>query len=218
MLFIKENIVSILSFNPKDFEFFLEQVSLGEPSTQQIREILTEAKKMPAALRGYHGYYEGGLYDHILLVTNLVFQICKIGEFLTDYLTWLKEKLVPVSENYTDIDLFKAIQTAIYHDFGKIPYYGLKLNLQNRKIYITMGERKQVSRDITKKFNYYGSDSHVEGCIAVLNGYNLPLDDEILQAIIFHHGRWSKYGPFKPNKLSELIHAADMIASQKYNI
>ena len=112
----------------------------------------------------------------------------------------------------------KAIQTAIYHDFGKVPYYTFKLDLQNRKIYTNKVQKQEASLEITEKFNFVGYDSHVDECIAVLKRYNLPFDDEILQAIIFHHGKWSKYKPFEPTKLSELIHVADMIASQAYKI
>jgi len=58
----------------------------------------------------------------------------------------------------------------------------------------------------------------VDECIAVLKRYNLLFDDEIYRAIIFHHGKWAKYKPFDPTKLSELIHVADMIASCVYGI
>ncbi|GAH52651.1 unnamed protein product, partial [marine sediment metagenome] len=72
MLFIKEDLIDLLNFKPMSFEFFLNQVNIGDASKEQIRIILAEAKRVPAALGGYHGDYEGGLYDHILLVTNLV--------------------------------------------------------------------------------------------------------------------------------------------------
>ena len=218
MSFIKEDLIESLNFKPTGIEFFLKLINIGEPSKEQIRIILVEAKMIPAALGGYHGDYEGGLYDHILLVTNIVFQICKNPNFLKNYLTWLKEKQVDVSENYNEIDLPKAIQTAIYHDFGKVPYYAFKLDLQYRKIYTNKVQRQEVSLEITEKFRYRGDDSHVDECIAVLKRYNLPFDDEIVQAIIFHHGKWSRYKPFKPSKLSELIHVADMIASHVYEI
>ncbi|GAI59390.1 unnamed protein product, partial [marine sediment metagenome] len=87
-----------------------------------------------------------------------------------------------------------------------------------RKINTNKVQKQEASLEITEKFNYGGYDSHVDECIAVLKRYNLPFDDEILQAIIFHHGKWSKYKPFEPTKLSELIHVADMIASHVYEI
>ncbi len=218
MLFIKEDLIDLLNFKPMSFEFFLKQINIGDASKEQIREILAEAKRIPAALRGYHGGYEGGLYDHVLLVTNLVFQIRKNADFLKKYVNWSREKHVAISENYNEIDLPKAIQTAIYHDFGKVPYYTFRLDLKNRKIYTNRVQKQEASLEITEKFNFVGYDSHVDECIAVLKRYKLPFDDEILQAIIFHHGKWSKYKPFEPTKLSELIHVADMIASRKYEI
>ena len=218
MLFIKEELIDVLNFKPIGFEFFLNQINIVDASKEQIRKILAEAKRVPAALGGYHGDYEGGLYDHILLVTNLVFQIRKNADFLKKYVNWLREEHIDISENYNEIDLPKAIQTAIYHDFGKVPYYTFKLNLQYRKIYTNKVQRQEVSLEIIEKFNYVGDGPHVDECIAVLKRYNLPFDDEMYQAIIFHHGRWAKYKPFEPTKLSELIHVADMIASQVYKI
>ena len=217
-LFIKEDLIDFLKFKPMSFDFFLNQINIGDASKEQIRNILAEAKRIPAALGGYHGDYEGGLYDHILLVTNLVYQICKDSDFLKKYVNWLREKHIDISEKYNEIDLPKVILTTIYHDFGKVPYYAFKLELQYRKIYTTKVQRQEASLEITEKFNYVGYDSHVDECIAVLKRYNLPFDDEMYQAIIFHHGKWSRYKPFEPTKLSELIHVADMITSHVYGI
>lgn len=218
MSFINKALVGDLNCEPVDFEFFLKLLNMGDVSKDQIRIILAEAKKMPAALGGYHGDYDGGLYDHILLVTNIVFQICNNINFLKEHRDWIRKEQIKTSENYNEIDTAKAIQTAIYHDFGKIPYYAFKLGLQNRRIYTNKAQIRQASFDIAEKFNYVGKDLHVDECIAVLKRYNLPFDDEMLQAIIFHHGKWSRYKPYEPTKLSELIHLADMIASRVYEI
>ena len=218
VVFIKKELINELNFNPKGFEFFLNQINIEEDSKEQIRVILGESKRIPAALGGYHGAYKGGLFDHILLVTNLVYQICSNADFLKTHLNWLKKEQIEISENYDEIDSSKAIQTAIYHDFGKVPYYTFKLNIQNRKIYTKRVHRQEVSLEINEKFNYVGYDSHVDECIAVLKQYNLPFDDEIYKAIIFHHGPWAKYNPFEPTKLSQLIHAADMLSSHLYKI
>ncbi len=218
MLFVNEALIDVFNFKPMDFEFFLKQINTGIVSKEQIRIILAEAKRMPAALGGYHGDYKGGLYDHILLVTNFVYQIRKNADFLKEHIDWLREERIEISENYNEINFPKAIQTAIYHDFGKVPYYAFKLDLQDRRIYTNKNQMREASLDIAEKFNYVGVDYHIDECIAVLKRYNLPFDDEIFQAIIFHHGKWSKYRPFEPTKLSELIHVADMIASHAYEI
>lgn len=218
MVFIKKDITDNLEFTPKNFEYFVGQIPLKDSPKNQIWKILEESKRLPAALRGYHGPYGGGLFDHTLLVTNFVYQIRDNPKILENYIDWLEEKRVDVSDNYNDLDLPKAIQTAIYHDFGKVPYYGFKKKLKIRRIYTNIAQRQEASREIKKKWKYRGNDSHVDECIAVLKRYYLPFDDEICQAIIFHHGKWSKYKPFEPTKLSELIHVADMIASQFYKI
>ena len=217
-MFVKEELIDLLKFRPMDFEFFLNQINIGDASKEQVRTILAETKRIPAALGSYHGTYEGGLYDHTLLVTNFVFQIHENADILNTYVDRLREEHVDLSENYNEIGLPKAIQTAIYHDFGKVSFYGFKLNLQSRKIYTNKVQRQAVSLEINEKFNYGGYDFHVDECIAVLKRYNLPFDDEMYKAIIFHHGKWAKYTPFKPTKLSELIDVADMISSHTYGI
>ncbi|MFW9878491.1 MAG: HD domain-containing protein [Candidatus Thorarchaeota archaeon] len=218
MLFIKRDLYDLLRFLPKNFDFFLDMLNLKDEYKKQIRFILAEAKNLPAALGGYHGSYEGGLYDHTLLVTNFVYKIHRNVDFLIEYVNRLKKEHVDISGYYDDLNLQKAIQTAIYHDFGKIPYYFLKLDLHPRKIVTNSLQKNDISFEITKKFNLMGNDPHVDECIAVLKKYNLPFDDDIYQGIIFHHGKWSNYKPFTPTKLSELIHIADMISSNIYGI
>ena len=137
IVFLNKELSKTLEFETMDYEFFLDQTNLSDSSKETVREILKEAKRVPAALNGYHGDYEGGLFDHILLVTNLVFQICKDESFLSTYLSDLQKEGVAVSENYSDIGLPQALLTAIYHDFGKVPYYSYKLELPARKIYTT---------------------------------------------------------------------------------
>ena len=138
-MFVKEELIELLKFKPMDFEFFLNQINIEDASKEQIRTILAETKRVPAALGPYHGTYEGGLYDHTLLVTNFVFQIHENADILKTYEDRLREEQVDLSENYNEIDLPKAIQTAIYHDFGKVSFYGFKLNLQSR----SLNENKQ---------------------------------------------------------------------------
>ena len=51
-LFIKEELIDLLNFKPLSFEFFLNKINIGDASKEQIRNILAEAKRIPAALRG----------------------------------------------------------------------------------------------------------------------------------------------------------------------
>ncbi|MFX0072522.1 MAG: HD domain-containing protein [Candidatus Hermodarchaeota archaeon] len=217
-MFINNEFIKELTFNPKGFDFFLDQIMLTDDSKEQVRIILAETEHLPAALGNYHGCYKGGLHDHILLVANLVSQILTNNEFLKPYITWLKENNLMTSHRYDEINKSKAILTAIYHDFGKVPYYAFRLQIPNRVIITKRTEREDVTLEIHEKFHYKGRDPHVDRCIAVLKRYNLPFDEDIYQAIIFHHGVWAKYTPFEPTTLSHLIHVADMIASQFYKI
>jgi HD superfamily phosphohydrolase YqeK len=196
--FINKDLEKDLNFDHKGFDFFFDFVELSDSAKDFLRDILNEAKKLPAALRGFHGGYPGGLFDHILLVTNYTYR--------------LSNRMI------VQVDLKKALLTAIYHDFGKISYYSYKKKDYSSKFVVEREELDQIHEEIVKKFNYEGRHYHVEEAIAVLrkNKEILFYDDEMYKAIIFHHGEWSKYYPIEMNELAKLVHEADMIASQKH--
>ena len=196
--FINKDLKNELDFEYNGFDFFFDLSELDDPGRNLIKEILIEARKLPAALRGFHGGYEGGLFDHILLVTNYAY-------------------ILSGSENY-NVDVKKAILTAIYHDFGKVSYYSYKKKDISSKIAVSREELEKIHEEIVRKFNYEGRDYHAEEALAVLKKYEdvLFYDDEMYKAIIFHHGQWSKYYPIDMNELANLIHKADMIASQTH--
>ncbi len=198
--FVNKDLKNQLDFEYKGFDYFFDLSGLEDATREFLKEILMEAKRLPAALRGFHGGYEGGLFDHILLVTNYTYLLGK-------------------SKDY-NVDIKKAILTAIYHDFGKISYYSFKKKDIISKIAVDRAELNVVHEDIISRFNYEGRDYHVEEAIAVLKKHSLVLffDDEMYKAIIFHHGQWSKYYPIEMNELATLIHTADMIASQTHYV
>ncbi len=196
--FVNKDLKNQLDFDYEGFDFFFDISGLEDDTRICLKEILMEAKRLPAALRGFHGGYEGGLFDHILLVTNYTYIMGKSEDF--------------------NVDIKKAILTAIYHDFGKISYYSFKRKNVTSKIAVAREELDIVHEDIIRKFNYEGRDYHVEEALAVLKNEShiLFFDDEMYQAIIFHHGQWSKYYPIEMNELATLVHTADMIASQTH--
>lgn len=198
--FVNSDLKNQLDFDYKGFEYFFDVAELDDSAKFCLREILNESKKLPAALGGFHGAYEGGLFDHILLVTNYTYNLSK-------------------SLNY-NVDVKKAVLTAIYHDFGKISYYCYKMKNLESKIAVEREELDIIHEEIVNRFNYEGRHFHVEEALAVLknNKHVLFFDDEILKAIIFHHGEWSKYYPIDMNELAKLIHKADMIASQTHYV
>lgn len=198
--FVNKDLKDQLEFNYKGFNYFFELIELKDSPREFLKEILIEAKKLPAALRGFHGGYNGGLFDHILLVTNYAYNLSKSMEY--------------------NVNVKKAVLTAIYHDFGKISYYSFKKENIISKFEIERKDLDRIHEEIVKKFNYEGRDPHVEEAIAVLkkNMHMLSFDDEMYQAIIFHHGQWSKYSPIDMNELATLIHRADMIASQTHYV
>lgn len=214
-IFLKESLNNRIQLECNDLGFFLNLIDLDPQSEQNIRLIMGEAKKLPAALGGYHGGYRGGLFDHILLVTNLSYKIYKNPMLAINKLESLN---VPYLEDYSAIQIESVVKAAIYHDFGKVPYYLYRKGFRNRKIITYKTERESIHREIVGQFGYKGNDAHVEECIAVLKKFNIPFNKEIYQAIIFHHGKWSKYRPLNSNILGTLLHGADMIASRKYKI
>jgi HD superfamily phosphohydrolase YqeK len=196
--FINKNLKNQLDFDYKGFDYFFEVAGLEDAAVDCIKEILMETKRLPAALRGFHGGYEGGLFDHILLVTNYTYILGESGDY--------------------DVDIKKAILTAIYHDFGKISYYSYKMQDISPKITVEREELDLINQEIIRRFNYEGRDYHVEEALAILKKYRSVLffDDDMYKAIIFHHGQWSRYYPIEMNDLATLVHNADMIASQTH--
>lgn len=196
--FINKDLENRLNFEYCGFDYFFDTAELSGSEIERITKVLVESTVLPASISGHHGGYDGGLFDHTLLVTNYAYRICKSTK--------------------DQIGVKKAILAAIYHDFGKVPRYAFKRTLYNCQITTTREDLDAINREIAQKFNCSGRDFHVEGAIAVIKKYNIWFDDEMYKAIIFHHGSWSKYKPFKTNKLGTLIHVADMIASQIFQI
>jgi hypothetical protein len=198
--FVNRDLKNQLDFTYRGFDYFFDLSGIEDDAKECLKEILMESKSLPAALGGFHGDYEGGLFDHILLVTNYTYILAK-------------------SKDY-DVDIKKAILTAIYHDFGKISYYSYKKKDINSKFTVDRGELDLINEDIIRRFNYEGRDYHVEEALAVLKNLSpiLFLDDEMYRSIIFHHGQWSKYYPIEMSELATLIHTADMIASQTHDV
>lgn len=198
-LFFRKSLPKELKFEPKGFNFFLDRQNITKTQRNTIEMILRQAKLLPAGLREFHGNYTGGLYDHILLVTNYAYHINEISA------------KKPMNKE-------KITLTSIYHDFGKISYYGLKRKLLNRKVKVKISDRKNANRKNQKAFNLNGIDNHVDECIAVLDVHKLPYDKEIHKAILFHHGSYSIYEPYTPNRLANLINVADMISVNIHGI
>ena len=69
--FLNKGATKEIKFECNYFDFFLDIVSLEKEERSLIQMVLKQSKSLPAALRGHHGTYQGGLYDHTLLVTNL---------------------------------------------------------------------------------------------------------------------------------------------------
>ena len=217
-MFINKEIEKKLSFNAADYSFFLDLLELKQETKGILFQIIQDMKELPGAIGGHHGDYKGGLFDHTLLVTNLTYQILKDPKNFEPYFQRLKQRASTIKENYKNIDQKKAILCALYHDFGKVSYYGLKKKISPRYTWTKRMECRKAHRYIIKKYRCSGEDKHVSECFAVLMRYDLNFDDEMAKAIIFHHGKFSRYKPFKPNALAKLIHLADTIASKIYNI
>ncbi len=198
--FVNRNISSLISFTVRGFNDYIQSLNFNSELTETLYNILTEMRRLPASSQ-FHGAYDGGLFDHTLLVANYADKLA--NTFRT---------------SRTKIDSRHAIMTAIYHDFGKITYQAMKKGLKTCFITLSQGEIESMRAEIAQKFGVEGYDHHIEESLAILKKYKLEYDDEISRAILFHHGGWSYYKPYTSNELGVLIHTADMIASQIYNI
>lgn len=192
--FISQKIEGCLNFEHHGFTFFFDHLKLDALTRETLNQILLEAKQYPASLGGQHGGYIGGLFDHILLVTN--------------YAYYLHHTM------HGQTNLKQLLLTAIYHDFGKISYYGYKKSIPDRYVRVSRLQARDVRQEIFSKFRYKGKDPHVEEAIAVVKKFHLPIDREMERGIIFHHGSWSRYYPNDMNKVASVVHIADMMASQ----
>ena len=149
--FINEEIPDLVGTELHDFDFFFDLAGLDETTRNELNAVLTEQRNLPAALRGYHGGYTGGLFDHTLLVVNFAYQRCDSREDKE----WLK----------------KVLLTAICHDFGKVHYYGYRLGLEDRKIQIRMSDADNVRSEIHSRYYLVGKERHVENGIAFIEIY-----------------------------------------------
>ena len=76
---------------------------------------------------------------------------------------------------------------------------------------------------LNKEYHNKGYGTDIDGTIMAYQ-WRSSIDGELSQqssfskAIIFHHGKWSKYYPIEMNELANLIHEADMIASHTHFI
>ncbi len=200
--FINEDILKNINIELHNYEYFFDIIRLDESTKREFQVILTEMINLPAALSGYHGDYPGGLFDHTLLVVNFAFYL------------WNSLK--------DNLKLEKVILSSLCHDFGKIPYYRYKLGIKDYKIEISNKETEAVQKQLNSKFQTSGKDWHIENSIAIIRKYiscyKSLFNNEMFQAIMVHHGGWTRYSPIIMNELGALIHCADMMASQVLNI
>ena len=208
-IFTNEDLINCTKFDVKGLNFFIKLINIDEKETKNIKYIYNISKKLPASIRGYHGGYAGGLYDHMLLVTNIAYH----NYILTD-----PKKINEMNNKTNNYDLTDLIKASMYHDFGKVDHYTQMKNI-SFKFKSESRNLKYVRYMIQKDYNIRGKDVHVERCFVVIRNASLTINDNIQVGIIFHHGGWSKYYPQKSNKsIYAILHAADMIASQFYGV
>jgi len=196
-IFIRENLIEKLTINTKNLVQLLDLINL-EPSERQTLEYLFNVmKKLPASITGYHGAYDGGLYDHVLLVANFSLKITEMID--------------------ARISTDNVLKAALYHDFGKIVSYCPKRDIE-LKYHITKTDLTRINSYINTKYDLKGYDKHLDQCLALIQKARLKINREIELGIIFHHGGWSRYKPYKTKGLPALLHSADMLASQVLGI
>jgi len=196
-IFVKEDLIQKLTISAKNLDQLLKLIDLEESERQTLEYLFSIMRKLPASITGYHGAYDGGLYDHVLLVTNLSFK-----------LTEMIDVKIPTDN---------VLKAALYHDFGKIVSYCPKRGLE-LKFPIARSDLEKINFYLKTKFALKGYDTHIDQCLALIQKAQLNINREIELGIIFHHGGWSQYKPYKTKGLPALLHSADMLASQVLGI
>lgn len=197
IIFVKEDLIKNLTINIKNFNQFLDTIFLEQYERQIFEYLFDIMKRLPASIKDYHGAYNGGLYDHVLLVTNFSL---KLTEMIN-----------------SNIPIENILKASLYHDFGKIVSYCPKRGLE-LKYSITKKDLTQMNLYLKAKFALRGYDEHIDQCLALIQKARLNINREIELGIIFHHGGWSRYKPHKTKGLPALLHGADMLASQVLSV
>lgn len=208
-IFTNEKLLNCIKFDIKDLDYFIDLINVDEEEIKNIKYIYNICKELPASIRGFHGGYTGGLYDHVLLVTNIAYYNYNFSD---------PEKINEMINKNNNYDLIDLIKSSMYHDFGKVDNYS-----QMRKIDFKFKseprDHRYIRYMIQKDYDLRGKDVHIERCFDVIKKAGLTINDNIQIGIIFHHGGWSKYRPQISNKpIYAILHAADMIASQFYGV
>jgi len=192
-IFVKEDLVKKLTISTKNLNQFLDMIVLEQYERETLEYLFNIMKKLPASTIGYHGAYDGGLYDHVLLVTNFSL---KFAEMIN-----------------SDISIDNVLKASLYHDFGKIVSYCPERGLE-LKFSITKKDLTQINFYVNNKYVLRGYDNHIDRCLALIRKARLNINREIELGITFHHGGWSHYRPHHTKGLPALLHSADMLASQ----
>ncbi len=108
IIFVKEDLIKNLTINIKNFNQFLDTILLEQYERQILEYLFDIMKRLLASIKGYHGAYNGGLYDHVLLVANLSL---KFSEMIN-----------------IKISIDNVLKASLYHDFGKIVSYCSKFD------------------------------------------------------------------------------------------
>ncbi len=199
-IFVNEDLDKIFKTEIKDLDFFINLINVDKNEAERIYYLFQLMKELPASIRNFHGFYVGGLHDHVLIVTNIA------------YLNYHSLNCSPVKE-------INLIKSAMYHDLGKIDLYTTKKKWAMDFKYRSEPKDLGMARfHIQNDFRVKGKDEHVERCFTVIRNAKLSVNPEIEKAISFHHGGWSPFWPKRSCPISAILHAADMIASKYLDV
>jgi hypothetical protein len=199
-IFVNEDLNDLFKNELKDLDFFINLINVDDSEAERIYYLFQTMKYLPASIRKFHGFYIGGLHDHVMIVTNIAYQ------------------------NYHNLNCkavkeTNLIKAAMYHDLGKIDLYATKKKWATDFKYHSEPKDLGMARFcIQKDFKVKGKDNHVERCFTVMKNAKLSVNPEVEKAITFHHGGWSLYFPKKSCPISAILHAADMIAAKYLNV
>ena len=141
--------------------------------------------------KGKHHYGSGGLLCHTMEVVDLCLQN---AQYITDLYHY-------------HIDRQKLFLAALFHDIGKIYDYELII----------------IDSDVWRKANHAREIHHISRSALIWNEAKIKFNfvdehDEVLHAILSHHGRREYGSPVSPStRIAWLLHLCDSISARMFD-
>jgi 23S rRNA maturation-related 3'-5' exoribonuclease YhaM len=157
------------------------------PVKDYILKYMDSFRICPGSIKHHHSY-TGGLVKHTIEVIDIALDIWKS----------IKQHAVSQKVTYNDVLL-----VSVLHDIGKINEY----NIEERDVFTERLIWKYVSKWPVFPHSTWVVIDFLRECPNIL-------EEKHIEAILSHHGGWSKTGVECNSLLATILHSADLISSR----